>query len=369
VSRPAPEGSAGNGLESASTKREGAVAGINDAPRHSEPTAAAGTASPRRAGNSGFLSRYALVVLLFIVLALFSALLPETFFTHANLVALVSGQIPVLILALSLCITLTAGEYDLSVGAAAGFSSVLVVVMISDTGMPFWLAVFVLLLLGITLGTLHWFFTSTMGINSFIVTLGTSTLLAGLTLLLSGGGTISAPKGFDANVLYSYRLADIPLAAFVTLALAGVVWVAFERTGPGRHLLFVGQGDSIARLAGLRVARIRWAAFTLGAVISMLCGLVLTAQIGAANPGIGGNLLLPAFAAVFLGATTVRPGRFNAAGTVVAFYLLNAGVTGFQLLGAESWVEQVFNGAALILAVSFARIVTIRQERMARKGG
>ena len=107
----------------------------------------------------------------------------------------------------------------------------------------------------------------------------------------------------------------------------------------------------------MRVDRLRFGAFIASGSISAIAGIFTAGQLGAADPSVGPNFLLPAYAAAFLGATTIKPGRFNAWGTVVALYLLVTGVTGLELLGTSSWVQEMFNGAALLIAVTFARFV------------
>ena len=99
-----------------------------------------------------------------------------------------------------------------------------------------------------------------------------------------------------------------------------------------------------------------------------------SSQIGSGQPSLGSSYLLPAYAGAFLGATTVNPGRFNVWGTVVAVYLLGAGVAGLQQLGIQSFIVDLFNGAALILAVAAsgyitrrraARVIALSDERVA----
>jgi ribose transport system permease protein len=105
------------------------------------------------------------------------------------------------------------------------------------------------------------------------------------------------------------------------------------------------------------VNRIRFGSLVGSAAFAWLAGIVLAAQTGAAQASYGNPFLLPAFAAGFLGATTIKVGRQNAWGTVVAVYLLAVGTTGLQLLGAADWVDDVFNGSALVLGVALARLV------------
>ncbi len=98
----------------------------------------------------------------------------------------------------------------------------------------------------------------------------------------------------------------------------------------------------------------RWLSLVASATLAGLSGVILLSQVGAADPTYGAPFLLPAFAAAFLGATTIKRGRYNAWGTVVGVFLLATGTTGLLMLGASNWVSDVFNGGALMIAVAFA---------------
>jgi ribose transport system permease protein len=93
-------------------------------------------------------------------------------------------------------------------------------------------------------------------------------------------------------------------------------------------------------------------------------GIVLVGILGAVDPSIGPQFLLPPYAAAFLSTTTIQLGRFNVVGTLVGLYLLAVGITGLQLFGVASWISDVFNGGALILAVGFARLARLRSGRV-----
>ena len=122
----------------------------------------------------------------------------------------------------------------------------------------------------------------------------------------------------------------------------------------GRYIYAVGGGREVARLAGINTDLLTILAFTLSGFMAGIAGVLETATVGAAHPDVGPQFLLPAFAAAFLGATTIQPGRFNVLGTVVALFLLAVGIGGFQQLGAPFWVSPVFNGTALLIAVGLA---------------
>jgi ribose transport system permease protein len=157
------------------------------------------------------------------------------------------------------------------------------------------------------------------------------------------------------NVIIN-RFLGIPAAFYYGLGLCIALWYVFEFTPLGRRLLIVGRGRSVARLSGMRVGRLRLGAFVASGVISAGAGVLYAGSTGGADPSSGTQLLLPAFAAAFLGATTIVPGRFNPWGSFVAIYFLITGITGLQLLGAQSYVQNLLYGGALIVGVVLARL-------------
>jgi ribose transport system permease protein len=164
------------------------------------------------------------------------------------------------------------------------------------------------------------------------------------------------------------RVLSIPIEFYYGLAACVISWVVYEFTPVGRRLLFAGRGRVVARLSGLRVARLRFGALVASATLASLAGILLCGTSGAADPSAGVSLLLPAFAAAFFGATAFYPGRFNPWGSFVAVYFLTTGITGLALAGVATFVQDLFYGSALIAAVILARIVRRRQPARLRRG-
>jgi ribose transport system permease protein len=160
----------------------------------------------------------------------------------------------------------------------------------------------------------------------------------------------------DLLTMARYQILGLPTIVWIGWLLVAVAWYVYERTPLGRYLLFIGGSRESARLAGVHVERIRIGAFVACSLLSALAGVLLAGNVGEVDPSLSGQFLLQPFAGVFLGATTIAVGRVNALGTLVALYLLAVGITGLQLYGAQLWVSDVFNGAALVLAVTFARL-------------
>ena len=302
-----------------------------------------------------FLGRYAVVLALGAFIALFSALRPDTFFTVDNFESILITESVLVIMALGLILPLGTGEFDLSVAAVLGFSAGLLAHLTAANDWPVLAALGVTLLAALAVGVVNAIFVVGIGVNSFITTLGVATVVSGLAIAIFGAETIAGiPSSFSDPLREEIFGVDTPV--YLAFGLALVLWYFLEHTPTGRYVFFTGEGREAARLAGVRVNRIRFGALVGSALFAWLAGVVLAAQTGAAQATYGNPFLLPAFAAAFLGATTIKVGRPNAWGTVAAVYLLAVGTTGLQLLGAADWVEDVFNGSALVLAVALARL-------------
>lgn len=304
------------------------------------------------------------LVLVYLVFALAE---PSTYPTVSNLATMLASQAVLVLVTLALLLPLTAGDYDLSVGSMVGFSAMIIAELNVQHGWPVGWALLAAIVVGICLGAVNSFFTIAVGIESLIVTLGSATLIQGFTLWVSGSNTVSGVSQDLVNPVIVYRFLKVPLEFYFALCVAVAMWYVFEYTPLGRRLLITGRGPIVARLTGIRVKRIRAGSFVLSGVISALAGALYAGTSGAAAPTGGSEFLLPAFAAAFLGATTIYPGRFNPIGSLIAVYFLVFGVTGLEFLGAPDYVQDLFYGAALIIAVTFSQIVR-RKEAKARSG-
>jgi ribose transport system permease protein len=331
------------------------VAGVHETPGERGEASRLG-ASPRTRRLRQIIYQYAVALALVAFIIGFSILLPTTFFTLGNVRTIVSSQAVLMILAIGLTIPLSAGEFDLSIGSMLGCAAVLTAYFTGELHWPLPLVVVGTLFVGALAGAVNGLFVVRIGINAFIGTLGASTILTGVTLAVSDGQILNTVAQPLVDFV-QYQILGFPIPVYLAFVLVAAVWYVLEHTPLGRHLFFVGEGREAARLVGLRVDRIRFGAFIVSGVISAAAGIITAGQLGAADPSVGPSFLLPAYAAAFLGATTIKPGRFNAWGTVVALYLLVTGVTGLELLGSSSWVQEMFNGVALLIAVTFARFV------------
>lgn len=301
--------------------------------------------------------RFALVAVWGLVVVVFGALRPDTFLTTGNFQAIFGSQAVLVVLTLALIIPLTAGDYDLSIASVLSLAAMMVALLNVDNGWPIGWAILAAVLAGCLVGLVNGGLVVLLQLDPFIVTLGSATFVAGIVLWISDSRTIGGISDDLVEPVVVHDFLGVPLAFYYGLALCIAVWYFLEYTPSGRRLLFVGRGRGVARLSGVRVGRMRWGALVASATISAAAGVVYAGTTGGADPSSGASFLLPAFAAAFLGATCISPGRFNAWGSMIAVYFLVTGITGLQLLGFESFVQQLFYGAALVVAVAISRLV------------
>jgi ribose transport system permease protein len=345
------------------TSPEASITKKSEEPEGARPRQAGGLAINARRFALG--QRLALPVVWIIVIAVFGALKPGTFLTSANFANIFGSQAVLVILALALIVPLTAGDYDLSVAATLTFAAMLIAVLNVNDGWDIVPAILVALAAGMLIGAVNGFFVITLGVDSLIATLGTGTFVQGLVLWISGSNTISGVSNHLVSAVLLTKVFGIPIEFFYDIAVCAILWYFFEFTAVGRRLLFVGRGRDVARLTGLRVGRLRWGALMASGFLGALAGTLYVGTGGGADPTSGLEFLLPAFAAAFLGGTTIMPGRFNPWGTVIAAYFLITGITGLQLLGVASFIQQLFYGAALVIAVALSEAARRRRERAA----
>ncbi|MCM6761217.1 ABC transporter permease [Rathayibacter sp. ZW T2_19] len=327
----------------------------------------ASTAAPRRRRVSvGFtVQRYALLMAWALVILIFSLLRPTTYFSAGNFQSIFGSQAVLLVLALGLLVALITGSFDLSIAANLTFSSMLLAILETQAGWPLPLAVVATLLSGAAIGLVNGYLVVELEIDSFIATLGTGTVLQGCVLWISGSQTVSGISNDLINLAANYRFLGISLGFWYGVALTLVLAYVLTFTAVGRRMLFVGKSKNVARLSGVNVKRVQWGSLVAAGLIAGFAGVLYTGSQGAADPTSGLGFMLPAFAACYLGATALQPGRFNPLGTFIAVFFLVSGITGLQILGASSFVQQLFYGVALVLAVALSQIP---QRRLRKKG-
>jgi ribose transport system permease protein len=304
------------------------------------------------------------VLVLFIVV--YSIWLPDTFPTSTTAQSVAGNQAITGLAALGLVCALSVGAFDLSVANVLGVSSTVAAALMVRSHVSPALAILIVLCMGLGVGLVNALLIVRFRINSVVATLGMSSVLQAIDDKITNGQFITPlPKSFSN--LTSGSPAGIPTPFILLMGLAVLTWYVLEHTPLGRRMVATGAGADAARLAGTNVGQMQVVGLVIASVLGSLAGLMLVANVGSAAPDAGPAYLLPMFAAVYLGATQIKPGRFNIWGTIVALYVLAVGVKGLQLAGGEYWVSSLFNGVALILAVGIAVSAQERRRALARR--
>ncbi|MEU6781377.1 ABC transporter permease [Nonomuraea angiospora] len=314
--------------------------------------------TPRRRPSAGrLIGGYGLLALAVILFAAFALALPDTFPTMANLTAIVSAYSIIAVLALGAMIPIVTGNFDLSLGYGLGLWHVMTLLLIVNAGWPWPAACLVVLAGAPAVGAVNGLLVEFARIDSFIATLGTGSILYAVTGWVTQGARIfPGPQGLPEGLtgLYDSTLLGVPAPTFYVLALAAALWLVLERLPVGRYLYVIGSNPRAAELVGIPIRRYVVLAFAGSGLVTGFAGVLLAAQQQIGNPSVGLDYLLPAFVAALLGSTTIRPGRANPWGTVVAIAVLAIGLSGISQLGADFWVTPLFNGATLVVAVGLA---------------
>jgi ribose transport system permease protein len=286
----------------------------------------------------------------------------STFLTSSNFKNVLGGEAYSGILALAIMIPLVCGEFDFSVGNSAGLTQVLCAGFMARLGMPVPLAILLPIGVGAFIGVSNGNTVARIGVNSLIVTLGISSVLLGIVQWYTNGQSISNNISPWLTNIATDQWFGLPVTVYLLAVAALIVYYMLEHTPYGRYLYSIGSNRDAARLVGLRVERYVLTAFVLSGTLAGVAGILLVARSGGGNPQAGQIIdTLQALAAAYLGATAIKPGRFNVLGTMIAIYFLAFTVTGLSLAGVADWINSVFDGAALFVAVLVSTIIGRRR--------
>lgn len=311
---------------------------------------------------SDILQKYAVIIAWIVLFIVFSLWMPGTFNSVLNIRTLLGSQAVLVVASMAVLIPIIAGDYDMSVAATLTVVNITVAKLNVDMGLPIGVCILIGLLIGVAIGAINGLIITKYKLNAFIVTMGMYTFLSGIALLISLQTITGVDQGLK-DAIYVKKILGISPSFFYAVLLTAVLAYILSMTMPGKRILIVGRGENVARLSGIHVERTRFMCFVCSGLIAALGGIMYTGVLGGGSPTGGLGYMMSAFAAVFLGSTCFKPGRFNAPGTIVAVYFLSTGTNGLQLHGAQSYVTDLFYGIALVVAVIFAAVAKTSREK------
>jgi ribose transport system permease protein len=301
--------------------------------------------------------RYGTLIGIVAIIAFFWAMLPETFMTGRNWLNISQQMSMLAVVAFTMTAVMAMGDFDLSVGSMASLAGIVAALTFIATG-SVTLGVMAALAAGLAGGLINGFLVSYVGILPFVATLGTMTVFSGFAFLIAGGKTIfgsAIPAAFSSFAKGGIALGGglvIPNLTIIALAVLGAVWLLLEQSVAGRRLYAIGGNAEAARLAGVRVSLLRFAAFGLTGLGAAIAGLMYASRVASANPTQGSGLMLDAIAAVFLGMTMSEEGEPRVINTLFGVLILGVLSNGLTQMNVDSYVREILIGAIVIAAVA-----------------
>lgn len=323
----------------------------------------------RFAGKLGVRTVGAIYVWLLIILV-FSIWSPDTFFTMQTLRTILNQNAVTGLVALGLVMPLSAGIFDLSIGATIALSGVVAAWVIENSSLNPLLSALIGVAAACAVGVFNSVVVVGLRVDSFIATLASGSIVSAITIAVSGNQLmLTGTSGPFSNIAQG-KFLSVTLPVFYMLGVMVILGVVLQKTVLGRQIYATGFDSDTAKLAGIHTRSLKALSMLVSAGLAGVAGIVLASTLGAGSTTQGPTYLLPGFAAAFLGATQFQPGRFNTWGTIVAVLMIGTGQTGIILVGAPSWAPDVFLGLVLIIAVSITGVERRgnRRQRGARAG-
>lgn len=322
-----------------------------------ETRAAPSPPPPASGGARAFLARYGVILAMVATFAAFSLLRPDAFFTAFMMKAILRDCAPLLIASLGITFVLVMNDYDLSIGGLTALLATTCVLLVSESyvGLPTPVAILATIALGGALALTNGILIAYVSLPSFILTIAMGTVFTGVGLQLTGSGSIY--QGIPASyvAIASGRTFGLSNQVYIAVAVLIVAHVFLRHTEAGRYMYAIGGNAEAARLSGVRVRLLKAVGFGIVGIAAAITAILLTSQAGAANPNTGLGLLLPAYAAAFLGSSMFRLGSFTAIGTAIGALYLQIIGSGLTILNLSGPLVQIIQGAILAAAIFLSR--------------
>jgi ribose transport system permease protein len=292
-------------------------------------TATAEVPVQKRTSVGKFLVQGGTTIALLLLIVFFFAMRPDVFLTFTN-VRNILFQISILaIISGAQTLVMVVGDFDLSLAATSSLAGAVAASMMLD-GTSTWTAVLVALAVGLLIGIGNGLLVAYVNLSAFVATLATMTSVTGLAYLVT--------------------------EVYIAIGLGVLLWALLRFTTTGRKWYAIGGNVEVSRLSGINVQRGRLLAFTAAGLISAIAGVLLAARLGSASAVQGSDNLLFSVAAVFLGMTVIKSGRANLVGTMVGVAIIGVMSNGLNILGVNSYVQQVVTGLIIIAAVTLSSV-------------
>ena len=297
-------------------------------------------------------TKYMALIALIILVILITVMNPQ-FIAPNNLLNLLRQASVNALIAFGMTFVILTGGIDLSVGSVLAFTGAIVAEMILQ-GVPAWLAALSGILIGAVLGAINGLFVAYGKIAAFIATLATMTIWRGATYVFTGGNPVTGGK-MNTSFFFQYigqgYLFGIPFPVIITLVAFIIAYILLHKTAFGRKTFALGGNEKAAFVAGVKTKKILIIIYTISGLLAALAGLILTSRLGSAQPDAGMGYEMDAVASTVIGGASLSGGKGRMSGTLVGALLIATLSNGMNLLGINSFYQQIVKGVVILIAV------------------
>jgi ribose transport system permease protein len=303
---------------------------------------------------------YVVYIAFLLILVFFGITLHDDgFLSSTNLLNIAKQTTPITVMAVGLVFVLSAGEIDLSLGSVVALSSLVAALALRDYGLVAGVAAG--LGVGFGIGLVNGLFVTLLRLPSFLVTLATMGLVAGLARWVTDLASVAIVNERFANIFGSGSLGPIPSLVVWTIVVVAAGYFFFRHTRFGAHVVAAGDNAAAARVAGIDVARVKLAVLVLSGAMASLAGLLYAGRLQSATYTLGESDLLPVIAAVVIGGTRLFGGAGSIPGALVGSLIMGMLNNGLILMGLSASGQMIAQGVILLAAIS----LTLREPRVA----
>ncbi|HEY9054057.1 MAG TPA: ABC transporter permease, partial [Rectinemataceae bacterium] len=291
--------------------------------------------------------------LLFVLLPLMAllAVISPRFLTMDNLTNVIWSVCTIGILASGAIYPRITGGIDLSLGAVAALSGIVVDLFMNKAGLAWPLAIFLTLIIGALIGLFNGFLVAKIKLPAFVVTMSAKTYLYGTALVVSQGAMLAILKPKPFIAIGTGRLLGIPIPIYIMFSLAALSQFILKKTAFGRKVMAVGANEVAAKLSGVDPDRVRLAAYTMSGVTSAVGGVVLASLTQQVFAAAASGIELEVMTALVIGGTSPIGGRGSVVGGIIGAILVAFIVNGLNLLNVPAPYHPIVTGTVIIIAL------------------
>jgi len=301
--------------------------------------------------------------ILLIALVIVFGVASPVFFSVQNLQSIATMSVFLLLTALAQMLILISGGFDLSVGSNIALTSICTALVMNSvyggqeqfTGVAMLWGFVVATIVGLVVGFANGFGVAILKVNPFIITLASTSIFAGLTMIISRGREVSGLPRFFTHVLGSGHVGLIPVVILIAIPILLIVLVVLRWTAFGKSIYAIGGNEHAAAVAGIRVRRNLMFVYMIAGLLTAYAGWLLTARVSSGQPLLGSEYVMQSITAAIIGGASLRGGRGGVGGTVLGVLLLVGLTNGMNLMRLDSNQQSIAIGIALVLSILISR--------------